>query len=73
MNFKDSYFGIWQQAWTFHKKYAGVKGDDEWQCAVDESNQLCESYRGQHGYEFMRNLLSAVISEMERSSKNEQM
>ena len=29
MNFKEQYFAIWQQGWGLHKKYHGIRQQDE--------------------------------------------
>lgn len=70
MDFKKNYFDLWAKAWTFHKKYSNVSGTDEfWQRLVDESGEIMREYEGKPEYNFMKDLVLAVISEIERIDK----
>lgn len=72
MDFRDTYFNIWKSAWDFHKQFADMTGTDEdWQRAVDTSGEIVESYRNKPQYNFMKDLVLAVISEIERVDKRQ--
>ena len=42
MNFKEQYFAIWQQGWGLHKKYHGIRQQDEerWKQLNDDCQAL---------------------------------
>lgn len=71
MNFKEQYFDVWQEAWRFHKQFVNMDGTDEdWQRAVDTSGAIVEKYRDRQEYDFMKDLILAIISEIERVDKH---
>lgn len=70
MDFKKDYFDLWAKAWAFHKKYSNVSGTDEfWEQVVNESGEIVREYEGKPEYNFMKDLVLAVISEIERVDK----
>ena len=73
MNFKERYFAIWQQGWGLHKKYHGIRADDEqkWSQLDKECEALDKKYEGQPEQKFVQSLLLAVVGELERESKHE--
>lgn len=70
MDFRGQYFDIWRLVWDFHKKYSNVIGTDEyWERLVAESGKIVEQYRGLPQYEFIKDLMLAIIGEIERIDK----
>lgn len=71
MNFKEQYFDIWQQVWGLHKKYHGIRQQDEecWKQLNDECETLDARFKGQSEQKFMQSLLLAVIAELEREAR----
>ena len=70
MNFREQYFDVWSQAWQFHKRFADMKGtDEEWQSVVNASGEIAEKYKNKPGYEFLKDLILATLSELERRDK----
>lgn len=69
-NFKEKYFEVWQEAWAFHKKYVAEfeKGTDFWEEAVYESSELLKKYAHKQ-QNFLKSLLTAVMSELQRNEK----
>lgn len=61
--FKERYFLIWQRVWNFHKKYSSVKTDEEWEEAVEEAGKIG------NGGKFQKDLILAVLAELERTDK----
>lgn len=60
-------YNIFTDAWKIYKKYADVRSDDEyWEAVVGETNALAEKYNNGR---LCRDLILAVISELERQSK----
>lgn len=72
MNFKERYFAIWQQVWNLHKRYFGIRADDEkaWEKLNDECEALDSKYKNTTQQKFVQSLLLGVISELERSSRD---
>ena len=71
MDFKQQYFELWQQAWNFHKKYSDVSDTDEyWGQLVNESGEIVQQHENQPQFNFMKDLILAVISEIERIDKS---
>ena len=67
MDFRDTYFNIWKSAWDFHKQFANMTGTDaEWGAVVNTSGEMVEGYKNKPGYEFMKDLILATLSELER-------
>lgn len=73
MNFKEQYFDVWTAVWNLHKKYHGIRQQDEqrWQQLNRECETLDKKYEGQLEQKFVQSLLLAVCAELERSAKNE--
>ena len=46
MNFKQTYFSIWQDIWNLHKKYAFISKDDipQWENLTMEAKQIHDKY-----------------------------
>lgn len=66
MDFKEKYFNLWREAWNFHKRWFTNKGSPkEWEKIVEESGELCR----QQSEPFLRELMMAVISELEREDR----
>lgn len=60
-------YNIFTDAWKMYKKYADVRPDDGyWEAVVSETNALAEKYNNGR---LCRDLILAVISELERKSK----
>lgn len=73
MDFRDTYFNIWKSAWDFHKQFADMAGTDkEWQEVVNTSGAVVEKYKDKPGHEFMKDLILATLSELERVDKQRQ-
>lgn len=70
-NFKKKYFEVWQDAWAFHKKYVeeSGKGKDFWEEAVFESSEILKKYVNKPQQDFLKSLLTAVMSELQRNEK----
>lgn len=68
MNFKEDYFDVWMLAWNFHKKYAAEmdKGINFWEQAVSESAEILKKYTGKPQQEFLKRLLTATLSELQK-------
>lgn len=73
MNFKEQYFDVWTAVWNLHKKYHGIRQQDEqrWQQLNRECETLDKKYEGQLEQKFVQSLLLAVVGELERESKHE--
>ena len=67
MDFKQTYFTIWQEIWNLHKKYAFLKKDDlpQWENITMEATQIADSTGGK----FAEALLVAVTAEIDRKAK----
>ena len=73
MDFKKQYFNVWNEAWSFHKEFAGMVGTDEdWQRLVDASDAIAEKHKGKTEYEFIESLILVVVNELERQNKRKQ-
>lgn len=72
MNFKEQYFDVWTAVWNLHKRYFGIRADDEkaWKRLDQECEQLDQQYRNKPEQRFEQSLLLAVVAELERSSKD---
>ena len=71
VNFKEQYFSIWTAVWGLHKKYHGIRADDEaaWERFDQECKQLDQQYKNKSEQKFVQSLLLAVIGELERGGK----
>lgn len=71
MDFKQTYFSIWQEIWNLHKKYAFIsKGDiSQWENLTMEANQIHDKYADSVGEKFAEALLIAVTAEIDRKAK----
>lgn len=73
MSFKEQYFNLWATAWNFHKKYSNSNvsnADEFWERLVNESGEIMQQYENQPQYDFVKDLILAVISEIERIDKS---
>ena len=71
MDFKEQYFDVWQEAWRFHEKFYDNDGSDgTWGQIVNESSEVVRKYMGRSQYDFMKDLILAIISEIERVDKH---
>lgn len=71
---KDTlYWSAWAQACQLHKKYYGVRPDNEqrWKALDQECERLDKQYENKPERKFMRSLLLAVVAELERSGNGE--
>lgn len=70
MDFKERYFEIWKIAWNFHKKRCSNSGTDrEWEQIVEEIGDIMKQYKGKPEQNFIKDLLLAVLSELEKNDK----
>ena len=71
MDFKQTYFTIWQEIWNLHKKYAVLKKDDlpQWENITMEATQIHDKYADSTGGKFAEALLVAVTAEIDRKAK----
>lgn len=70
MDFKAKYFDLWKVSWNFHKKWYNNGGTDkEWERIVEESGDIMKQYEGKPEWNFMKDLLLAVLSELEKIDK----
>ena len=71
MDFKQTYFSIWQEIWNLHKKYAFISKDDisQWENLTMEANQIHDKYADSAGEKFAEGLLFAVTAEIDRKAK----
>lgn len=73
MDFKEQYFDVWQEAWKFHKRYSDVTGTDVfWERLIDEAGEIAKKNKFKSEYTFLKDLILAVISEIERVDKQQQ-
>ena len=65
-------FSIWQEVWTLHKKYFGIRQQDEqrWQQLDRECEKLHDQYKDAPQQKFVESLLLSVVSELEERSKD---
>lgn len=70
MDFKEKYFEIWKEVWDFHKKWCNNGDTDkEWKQIVEESGDIMKQYEGKPEQNFIKDLLLAVLSELEKIDK----
>lgn len=70
MDFKAKYFDLWKIAWNFHKGWCNNGGTDkEWEQLIEESTSIMNEHKGTPEYQFMEELMLAVIGELERKSR----
>ncbi len=62
-----NYFDMWKSAWNFQKRFSEVRVDNEayWQEVQNEAETLMNTY----DCKFFRDLIFAVIDEIERVAK----
>ena len=72
-NFKDTYFSIWQEAWSIHKTFHGIAENDtaSWEQLVEKSEDFGKKYAATSEKEFAQNLILLVVNEIEQKSKGE--
>ena len=60
-------YGMFTDAWKLYKKYADVQQEDEyWEALIAEADAVAEKYWNDR---LCRDLILAVMSELERKSK----
>lgn len=71
MDFKEQYFDVWTAVWNLHKKYHGIRQQDEerWKELNNECEQLDRQYRNRPEQRFLQSLLLAVVGELEREAR----
>lgn len=70
MDFKKQYFNVWSQVWQFHKRFYDNDGSDQaWEQVVNESNKIVNEFRDKPQYAFIKDLVLATLSELERQDK----
>lgn len=70
MDFKAKYFDLWKVSWDFHGRWCGNSGtDEEWEQIVEESGDILKQYEGKPEWNFMKDLLLSVLSELEKIDK----
>ena len=70
MGFKEKNFYIWNQVWSLHKKYFDIGSKDEdWSKFVKEVDGIGRQYEGKTEYGFIKDLLLAVVGEIERTDR----
>ena len=63
-------WGMFTDAWKFYKKYADVQQSDEyWKVLIAEADIIAKKYQNN---KVCRDLIIAVMSELERKSKEMQ-
>lgn len=72
MDFKTQYFTIWQQVWDIHKRFYGIRQQDEetWKALNKSCEQIDQQFAGQPEQRFVQDLLLAVSAELEQRSKD---
>lgn len=72
LDFKQQYFDVWTAVWNLHKKYHGIRQQDEqrWQRLDRECAELDKRYADKPERKFLQSLLLAVCAELERESKH---
>lgn len=71
MDFKQRYFNIWGKAYQLHKQFAGMTGTDEaWSNLIEISEKIMKEHETEPQSDFMRSLLLAVLTEIERNCKS---
>lgn len=67
MDFREKYFNLWKEAWSFHKKWFTNKGSpEEWEQITTEAGGL---YKQHQDEPFLKELLLMVLSELEREDR----
>lgn len=67
LDFRKRYFNLWEKAWSFHKKWYSNKGSpEEWEQITTEAVDL---YKRHQDEQFLKELLLAVLSELEREDR----
>ena len=71
MDFKQTYFSIWQEIWNLQKKYAFISKDDipQWENLTMEASRIHDKYADSFGAKFAEALLIAVTAEIDRKAK----
>ena len=72
MNFKEQYFDIWTAAWNLHKKYHGIRADDEqkWSQLDKECEALDARYKSEPQWKFLQSLRIAIVGELDREARH---
>lgn len=70
MDFKEIYFDVWSEVWQFHKKFYDNDGSDQaWQQIVDSAGGTVNKYKGLPQYDFIKDLILAILAELERRDR----
>ena len=70
MDFREQYFDVWQETWRFHRKFYNNDGSDRtWEQIVNESSEIARKYEGKPQYNFVKDLILSVLSEIEKKDK----
>lgn len=70
MDFREQYFNVWQEIWRFHKKFHNNDGlDRTWEQIINESSEIARKYEGKPQYNFAKDLILSVLSEIEKKDK----
>ena len=72
MDIREQYFDVWQETWRFHKKFYDNDGSDQtWEQIVNESSEIARKYEGKLQCDFAKDLILAVLSEIERVDRRQ--
>ena len=64
-----NYFEVYRDCWNFHKEHSKVLNSDEyWESVIDKSREIYKKYDNS---KFVRDILIAIISELERIGEEE--
>ena len=71
MDFKQTYFEIWQEIWNLHKKYAFLTKDDtaKWESLTADVDKIHQKYKGTPEEKFVEEMLRTVAAEIDRKAK----
>lgn len=72
LDFRTQYFQIWQTVWNLHKKYFGIRQQDEqrWKQLNNECESIDNQYSELPERKFAQSLLLAIIGELEREARH---
>lgn len=73
MDFRKCYFDVWNVAWCFHRKFSlrENRTDAYWEQLINEAEEVVEAFKGKPEHDFVRDLILAVLSEIERVDKRQ--
>ncbi len=60
-------YNAFSDCWKLYKNFVGIRQEDEarWEVLIDEADAIIERYEK---HQFVRDLISAVMGELERES-----